>query len=156
MATAVRYIVSVTAVVFGVEHFLHPQLVPVVPLEQLMPSWIPGHLFLAYGTGVILILSGMSMVLNWKARLAATWLGIVVFAIVLLVYLPITIAKVSDVGNGLNYLVDTLAFSGSALLLAGVLPMEDRSEGPLENRGESAAAAVAVSSRDDTQAATRT
>jgi uncharacterized membrane protein len=146
----VRYVISVTAVVFGVEHFFHPHFVPVVPLKQLMPSWILAHLFLAYLTGAVLIVFGLSIAFNWKARLAATWLGIAVFVIVLLVYLPITVANLSDIGNGLNYLVDTLAFSGSALLLAGVLPIEGRSKIPTENRGESTAGA-GVFSRDSTR-----
>ena len=127
-----RYVIAVPAVALGVENFLHPEVVPVVPLRQLMPSWIPGHLPLAYATGVVLIASGLSMVFNWKARLAATWLGIFVFVIVLLVYLPITVAKMSDIGNGLNYLADTLAFAGTALVLAGTLPGEDHSKVPLE------------------------
>src|SRR5262249_10546437 len=123
-----RYVIAVPAVFFGVEHFLHPELVPVVPLKQLMPSWIPGHLFLAWVTGSILIAAGLSILVNRRARAAATWLGIAVFVIVLVVYLPIMIEKSSDIGNGLNYLVDTLAVGGTALLLAGVLPNGDRAE----------------------------
>jgi uncharacterized membrane protein len=148
ITTLLRYVIAVPAVVFGLEHFLHPEFVPVVPLAQPMPSWIPGHIFLAYLIGAILIVSGLSIIVNWKARLAATWLGIVVFAIVLLVYLPIMVAKASDIGNGLNYLVDTLAFSGTALLLAGVLPMRDLSRVSIEGRRESAAG-VDILSRVD-------
>ena len=118
----VRYMLGVPTVVFGVEHFLHPQYVPVVPLKQLMPSWIPGHLPLAYVIGAILIGSGLCLIFNWKARLLAAWLGIIVFIVVLLVYLPILIANLSNIADGLNYFADTLAFSGAALLLAGALP----------------------------------
>lgn len=75
-----------------------------------------------YVTGLVLVAAGLSMIVNWKPRLAATWLGIFVFVIVVLVYLPIVVASPSDIDNGLNYLVDTLAFSGCALLLAGALP----------------------------------
>lgn len=126
----VRYALAVPAMVFGVEHFLHPELVPVVPLRQVMPSWIPAHWFLAYVSGAVLVACGLSMILHWRARLAATSLGIYVFVVVLLVYLPITIAKITDLGNGLNYLADTLAFGGSALLLAAALPSTDHSEVP--------------------------
>jgi hypothetical protein len=45
-----------------------------------------------------------------------------VLLLVLFIYLPIVIANPADIGNGLNYLVDTLALSGSALTLAGALP----------------------------------
>jgi uncharacterized membrane protein len=138
IVSLVRYVIAVSAVVFGVEHFLHPEFVPVVPLRQLMPSWIPGHLPLAYVTGIVLIASGFCLLLNWKARLAATWLGIFVFVIVLLVYLPIMVAKMSDIANGLNYFADTLAYGGAVLLLAGALPVEEHSKVPQENRGKSA------------------
>lgn len=154
IAILVRYVIAVPIVVFGVEHFLYPEVVPVVPLKQLMPPWIPAHLFLAYVTGTVLIAAGLSIIFNRKARLAATWLGILVFAIVLLVYLPIMVAKISDIGNGLNYLVDTLAVSGSALLLASVLPSAEHVEVPRINRGESAAIA-GVFAGDDPRTAER-
>jgi len=134
LTTLARFVIAITAVIFGVEHFLYPEFVPVVPLKQPMPFWIPGHLFLAYATGAVLIAAGLSLLFNWKARLTATWLGIFVFAIVLLVYLPIMIAKLSDIGNGLNYFADTLAFSGAALLIAGVLSNEDHSTAALASK----------------------
>ncbi len=129
ITTLLRWVIAVPAVVFGVEYFLHPELVPIVPLRLVMPSWIPGHSFLNYSTGALLIACGLAIVFNWRSRLAATWLGIVVFVTVVLVYLPITIAKISDIANGLNYLADTLAFSGNALLLAGALPRGEHQDG---------------------------
>jgi hypothetical protein len=38
MLRLVRCVVGIVCVVFGVEHFLHAQNVPVVPLEQVMPE----------------------------------------------------------------------------------------------------------------------
>jgi hypothetical protein len=58
---------------------------------------------------------------------------------VLFVYLPIMASNLSDIGNGLNYVVDTLAFGGTALLLANALPVEDYS---LASLAEPAAAVV--------------
>jgi len=139
MTILVRYVMGVTSFVFGIEHFLHPEFVPVVPLKQLMPSWIPGHLFLAYVSGAVLVASSLGMIFRWKARTAATWLGIFVFVIVLLVYLPITVRNLQDIANGLNYLADTLAFSGTALLVAGALPVENYSAPSLADHREPAA-----------------
>ncbi|HEY6251082.1 MAG TPA: hypothetical protein VI685_14060 [Candidatus Angelobacter sp.] len=134
MTIPIRLLIGIPAVVFGVEHFLHPEFVPVVPLNRLMPSWMPGHMMLAYVTGSVLIISGLSIIVNWRSRLAAVLMGVMIFVIVLLVYLPIVIAKPSDIGNGLNYLADTLAFCGSALLLAGIMPKETYSGRSLEER----------------------
>ena len=144
MTIVVRYVMGVASLVFGIEHFLHPEFVPVVPLKQLMPSWIPGHSFLAYLTGVVLLGSSLCMLFRWKARIVAAWVGIFVFVIVMLVYLPITVRNLSDIGNGLNYLVDTLAFSGTALLLASALPVENYSVAALADPREPAVRAGAL------------
>jgi hypothetical protein len=56
-----------------------------------------------------------------KARLAATCRGIRILLLVLFVYLPILVANPSSMGEGLNYFVDTLAFSGVALVLADAI-----------------------------------
>jgi len=43
---------------------------------------------------------------------------------VLLLYLPLTIANASDIGNSLNYFADTLLYGGGVLVLAGALTKE--------------------------------
>ena len=121
-ATVARYVVGLAALFFGVEHFLHPQFVPVVPLGLAMPSWIPFHRFWAYSVGAMLLAAGFAMFANWHARRLTTWLGIVVFAVVLLVYLPILLAHPSDIGVAMNYFADTLAVGGNFLILAGSMP----------------------------------
>jgi len=121
LVAVLRFIIGIVAVIFGVEHFLHPQFVPVIPLRQPLPSWIPMQAALAYITGSVLLLSGVSLIANRKARAAATLLGIAVFVVVIAVYLPLLIAKPFD---ELNYFADTLLFSGSTLALADALPRE--------------------------------
>ena len=121
LVTLWRFFVGIPAIVFGVEHFLHPTFAPGVPLEKITPTWIPGHLFWAYLTGAALIACGACIVVNKTVRLAATYLGIVILLLVVFVYLPITVANPSDIDSGLNSLVDTLAFSGTALLLADAI-----------------------------------
>jgi uncharacterized membrane protein len=128
MLRLVRWVIGIVCVVFGVEHFLHAQNVPVVPLEQLMPAWIPGHAALAYVTGTVMIACGAEIVWGAKARLAATWLGIYCVAVVLLVYLPMLLAKPGDIGVGMNYLADTMVFCGCALVLAEALPGDARTD----------------------------
>jgi uncharacterized membrane protein len=125
--TLARFFVAIPVMVFGVENSLHPEFVPTVPLNKLTPPWIPGHAFWGYPTALVFIAVALSLLLKKKARLAATWLGTIVLFLVLFIYLPIVIANPSDVANGLNYFVDTLALSGSALLLAGALRKDNHS-----------------------------
>jgi uncharacterized membrane protein len=44
LITVGRVLIAIAAIFYGVEHFLHPANVPGVPLEKLMPAWIPGRL----------------------------------------------------------------------------------------------------------------
>jgi uncharacterized membrane protein len=124
MLRLVRCVIGVVTVVFGVEHFLHPQNVPLIPLAKLVPAWIPGYVVLAFVTGAVLIACGVAIVFNWKARTAATWLGTYSVAVLLLVYLPMLIAKPGDIGDAVNYFVDTMVYCGCALVLAEALPRE--------------------------------
>ena len=42
----------------------------------------------------------------------------------LVVYVPIGIVERASLGNGLNYVADTMMFCGAVLLLAGAMPRE--------------------------------
>jgi len=118
-----RVLIGIAAVFFGIEHFLHPLGRPGVPLEKLMPEWIPGSMFIGYLTGAILLVAGVSILLNKKTRMAATYLGTWLVLLVLFIYGPILIASLSDPSTavkieGINYFADTLLFAGAILALA--------------------------------------
>jgi uncharacterized membrane protein len=117
LATVARFFIGIPALFFGVEHFLHPTFATGVPLQKVMPEWIPGRLFWAYLTGAVLIVSGGCLVANKKTREAATHLGLMILLLVLLEYLPMLIANPKDIVS-LNYFFDTLIFSGAVLVLA--------------------------------------
>jgi len=121
LVTLSRFFIGIPAMVFGVEQFLYPTLTPGVPLEKATPAWIPGHLLWAYLAGAVLIPCGACIIVNKKVRLAATCLGIVILLVVVFVYLPIMVTSLSDIGEGLNFFVDTLAFAGTALVLADAI-----------------------------------
>ena len=112
-----RFFVGVPSIFYGVEHLLHPEFVPGVPLQKLTPEWIPGRILLSYFVGVILILAGVCLLVNKKARVAAAVLGLTILLTVLWIYLPMLIAAPKDV-VALNFFFDTLLFSGAILLLA--------------------------------------
>jgi uncharacterized membrane protein len=130
LITVGRVLVAMAAVFFGVEHFLHPANVPGVPLEKLLPAWIPWHRFISYTTGAILFVAGASMLLNKKTRMAATYLGAWLVLLVVLIYGPILIAALGDPSTdvkieGINYFFDTLLFAGAVLALASATPRRD-------------------------------
>jgi uncharacterized membrane protein len=116
-----RLFIGVPITFLGVEQFLHPELAPGVPLEKLTPPWIPAHALWGYPTGAIFVVAGLCLIFNKEARRAATWLGLVILLLVVAVYVPILLANPSDIGTGLNYLMDTLLLSGSVLALAPAL-----------------------------------
>ncbi|MGB9243495.1 MAG: hypothetical protein WCC03_09095 [Candidatus Acidiferrales bacterium] len=125
-----RVVVGITAMFYGVEHFLHPQQVPGVPLEKMIPDWIPAHLLINYLTGAILVVSGAAILLAKKTRLAATYLGAWIVLLVVVIYGPILISALTNPSTqvkieGINYFFDTLLFAGVILALASATPPTD-------------------------------
>src|SRR5271169_4941599 len=51
LITVGRVIIGIAAIFYGVENSLHTANVPGVPLEKLMPAWIPAHLLIGWLTG---------------------------------------------------------------------------------------------------------
>lgn len=118
-----RLFVGIAALFYGVEHLLHPEYVPGVPLQKLTPEWIHGRIFLSYFVGVVLILAGLCLLVNKKTRMAATSLGLAILLAVLWIYLPMLLAAPKDV-VALNFFFDTLLFCGAILLLANAMEKE--------------------------------
>jgi uncharacterized membrane protein len=127
LITVGRVLTGIAATFYGVETFLHPTSCPGIPLEKMMPAWIPGQLLIGYVTGAILVAAGASILLAQKTRMAATYLGTWIVLLVVFVYGPILIASMSDPSTavkveGLNYFFDTLLFAGTILALASATP----------------------------------
>jgi uncharacterized membrane protein len=130
LITIGRVLIAIAALFYGFEHFLHPLARPGVPLEKLMPEWIPGRLFIGYLTGAILVVAGASMLLGQKTRMAAAYLGSWIVLLVVFIYGPILIASLMDPNiaikiEGINYFADTLLFGGAILALASATPRTD-------------------------------
>jgi len=123
LITVGRLLIAVAAMVYGVEHFLHPLGMPGIPLEKEMPAWIPGRVVIDYLTGAILLVCGAGILVAKKTRLAATCLGSWIVLMVVMVYGPVLIAALLDPNpgvkvEGLNYFFDTLLFAGAILAVA--------------------------------------
>jgi uncharacterized membrane protein len=86
-----RYVVKVIGnsfygmamVVFGIQHILYAPFI-----ASLIPAWIPGNYFWAYGTGLALITAGISITFEWKSKTSSVWLGIMISLWIVLVHMP--------------------------------------------------------------------
>ena len=131
LVTVGRIILGVAAIFYGVEHFLHPLHCPGVPLEKIMPAYIPGRPLIGVATGAILVVTGACILLNKYTRAAATYLGSWIVLLVVFVYGPIMIVQLLDPSmmaqvEGINYFADTLLFAAAILALARATPEVSR------------------------------
>ena len=124
LATIARYFLAISVLFYSFEQFVRGDHVPGVPLERLTPQYIPGHAVWTYLAAVAYAVGGSMLLVGKKTRAAATWVGLSVFFVVLVVYLPIAVVDRASLDNGLNYLFDTLMFCGTVLLLADAMPRE--------------------------------
>jgi uncharacterized membrane protein YphA (DoxX/SURF4 family) len=124
LATIARYFVAIPVLVFGFEQFMHGDHVPGVPLNRVTPEYVYGHAIWTYLAAVVYAVAGSLLLVGKRTRAAATWLGLTVLVVVLVVYVPIGVVERASLGNGLNYLADTLMFCGAVLLLASAMPRE--------------------------------
>jgi uncharacterized membrane protein len=114
IATGALYLIALISMFYGIEHFLHPECVPAVPLEKMTPLWIPFAHFWTVLTGIILVVGGGAMFARNISGQAAAALGAWVVLLVVSLYLAIMISK-PDI-EGLNYFADTLMFGGVLLV----------------------------------------
>jgi len=108
------------AIFFAVEHILHPEHVPGVPLERMTPAWALAPRLWGYAIGAVLLASGVLLLLNRWARKAAVVLGVAVTMAVIVIYAPMPIPAhgTTEVVDAINYIADTLLYAGMALLVA--------------------------------------
>jgi len=117
-----RLILGFSIIAFGVLHFAFPVFAPgIPPMFRDISFPIPGHLFWVYLTAVACLAGGASILINRRARLAATLLGIMILAFDLLTWLPRFFSHPADLTG--NWLKD-LGIAGGVLILAAALPKE--------------------------------
>ena len=123
--TIARYFVAIPVLVYSIQQFMHGDHVPGVPLEPLTPPWIFGHALWTYVAAIGYAIGGIFLLIGRKTRAAATWVGLTVLFVEIVVYVPIAIVERASLDKGLNYFADTLMFCGTVLLLAGAMPRKD-------------------------------
>ena len=119
VSVVARMVFAIILIVWAVEYFLHPELLPGVPLRQLTPSFVPGHLLWGYPTSVAYAVAAVCILINKKVHSAASSVGLFVLFSTILFCIPIMVQNASNIGAGLNVVVDTLLLSGAMLCVAG-------------------------------------
>jgi uncharacterized membrane protein len=123
-----RIVIAIAAIFFAVEHFLHPQFAPGVPLAKMDPSWVPFPSVWGWLAGAILLAAGIGLALNKKPRIAAASIGALMTVLTLFPYLLILVlahgGSTPQITEAINYVADTLLYAGAALALASVLPRD--------------------------------
>lgn len=123
LGTIARYFMAIPVLVYSFEQFMHGDHVPGVPLNRMTPTYVFGHAIWTYLAAVVYLVAGALLLVGKRTRAAATWLGLAVLLVILVVYVPIAVVDRARL-DGLNYLADTLMYCGAILLLAGAMPLE--------------------------------
>jgi uncharacterized membrane protein YphA (DoxX/SURF4 family)/uncharacterized membrane protein len=126
LPTVARYFIAIPVLFYSFEQFMHGDHVPGIPLEMVTPQWVHGHTIWTYLAATVYAVAGPLLLVGQKTRAAATWLGVTVLLVVLVVYVPIAVVERASL-EGLNYMADTLMYCGAVLLLAGAMPREAES-----------------------------
>ena len=114
-----RVFVTISLVVFGVQHFMYGGFV-----ATLVPAFMPGRLFWAYFVGVAFVAAASGVHTRMLARPAATMLGVMFFLFVVLLHIPRIIGNSN--GNEWTSGFVALAMCGGAWILACAAPLEER------------------------------
>ena len=107
--------IAVSLAVFAPEHFGGPMNV-----SDMVPSWMPAHLFWAYFVGCALFAAAVSFAAMKFVRVSATLLGLMFFLFVCMMHLPYALTHLND-RFGWTYALRDLSFAAGAWALAGML-----------------------------------
>ena len=113
-----RLFVACVFIFYAIQHFLFPRFVPGVPLEKMIPAWVPAPTLLAYIVGATLLATGVGLMIRRTRRIAAATAGAVLVLLTIFFYVPILITEIHSplAVEGVNYVGDTLLFAATALL----------------------------------------
>jgi hypothetical protein len=110
------FLFAFTMMSFGLSHFYYTGTV-----ADLVPGWIPAHLFWTYFAAIALIGSGIAIILRFRVFLVSNLLGLMIFLWFIILHVPRALATpLANNGNEVTSAFSALAFSGIALVIANI------------------------------------
>jgi uncharacterized membrane protein len=118
--------IAVSLAVFAPEHFGGPMNV-----SDMVPSWLPAHVFWAYFVGCALLAAAATLIAGKYVRLSSTLLGLMFFLFVCMMHIPNALADPKN-RFAWTYALRDLSFAAGAWALAGLL---SRTSSPQQSKG---------------------
>jgi uncharacterized membrane protein len=103
----------------GIEHFIFHEFIPVI--VPAFPASMPGRSVWVYAVGALLVLGGLSILLNIRARTVAIALGAVLLILVLIGHIPSVLAAYPKQLGSWTNAFKALTLCGGAWVAAGSL-----------------------------------
>ncbi|WKK80855.2 DoxX family protein [Marivirga arenosa] len=104
-----RFLFAIPMIIFGVFHFVNTKT-----LQNVVPSFIPGHTFWVYLTGAALVAAGISILIKRRIHLVSNLLAIMLLIFAVFVHLPMAME-----GNQLSAssLLKDIALAGASFVI---------------------------------------
>jgi len=116
-----RFFFAIAMAFFGVQYFIYASSMK-GPIPG--PPWIPGAHWLAWLTGIALIVIAVSIATGKRARRAAMLLGVALLLDILFLHLPGLITQIRNPGPW-TVTFELLALCGASFILANVMPPDE-------------------------------
>jgi len=108
-----RLLCGLAYIAFGFSHFAYLNLT-----APLVPKWLPGPVFWAYLTGTVYLVSGVTLVTSFAARLGALLAAVQITLITLLVWGPYVLAGHISADNWQETVVSWAITAGAWVVAA--------------------------------------
>jgi uncharacterized membrane protein len=122
-AAVASFWTGLVLIYFGLENAFYPQFLPGVPDTQPTYPWVPFPHALAYLTGTLLVVFGIVVFARRYASLAAACAGSLMLLLTLALFVPqyLLAGSAADKVTAINFVADTLLFSGTLFAIAHAL-----------------------------------
>ena len=108
-----KYLYIIPIAVFGLMHMTSAS-----QMTGMVPDWMPMKLVIVYITGLALIAVAVALIINKKAKLAMTLLGVMLLLFVVLIHL---MAVIGGDQMAMAMVLKDTALAGAAFFIASTL-----------------------------------